>query len=60
MKQNWEQKTLGEVLEVLRNGVNCKQDKKGVEDKISRIESILNADCDISKVGFTTLSKSDK
>jgi len=60
MKQGWEIKTLGDVLEVLRNGVNCKQDKKGFGDKISRIESISNADFDINKVGFTTLSISDK
>lgn len=60
MKQGWDNKTLGDVLDVLRNGVNCKQDKKGVGDKISRIESISNADFDIDKVGYTTLSKSDK
>ena len=60
MKEGWETKSLGDVLEVLRNGVNCKQDKKGSGDKISRIESISNADFDIEKVGFTTLSDSDK
>jgi type I restriction enzyme S subunit len=60
MKQDWEEKTLGDVLDVLRNGANCKQDKKGVGDKISRIESISNADFDINKVGYATLSKSDK
>jgi type I restriction enzyme S subunit len=48
------------VLDVLRNGVNCKQDKKGVGDKVSRIESISNADFDINKVGYAILSKSDK
>jgi type I restriction enzyme S subunit len=60
MKQGWEYKTLGDVLDVLRNGVNCKQDKKGVGDKISRIESISNADFDFDKIGFARLSKSDK
>jgi type I restriction enzyme S subunit len=60
MKEGWLIKKLGDVLDVLRNGVNCKQDKKGVGDKISRIESISNADFDIDKVGFATLSKSDK
>lgn len=60
MREGWETKSLGDVLEVLRNGVNCKQDKKGSGDKISRIESISNADFDIEKVGFTTLSDSDK
>lgn len=56
MKQGWERKTLGDVLDVLRNGVNCKQDKKGVGNKISRIESISNADFDFDKVGYTLLS----
>lgn len=60
MKKDWEYKTLGDVLAVLKNGVNCKQDKKGVGDKISRIESISNADFDIDKVGYTILSKTDK
>ena len=60
MKRVWEEKTLGDVLDVLRNGVNCKQDKKGVGDKVSRIESISNADFDINKVGYAILSKSDK
>jgi type I restriction enzyme S subunit len=60
MKKGWETKKMGEVLAILRNGVNCKQDKKGLGDKISRIESISNADFDIDKVGYTALSKSDK
>lgn len=60
MKLDWEIKTLGEVLDVLRNGVNCKQDKEGIGDKVSRIESISNADFDIDKVGFALLSESDR
>jgi type I restriction enzyme S subunit len=60
MKKGWEEKTINDILSVLRNGVNCKQDKKSIGDKISRIESIANADFDINKVGYATLSKSDK
>ncbi len=60
MIKGWEQKTLSDILDVLRNGVNCKQDKKGIGDKISRIESISNADFDIEKVGFSKLSESNK
>jgi type I restriction enzyme S subunit len=56
----WEVKKFEDVLSVLRNGVNCKQNKKGGGNKISRIESISNADFDIEKVGYAELSKSDK
>ncbi len=56
----WEKKTLGDVLDILRNGINCKQDKKGIGNKISRIESISKAYFDVEKVGYATLSKSDK
>lgn len=50
--EGWVEATLGEVLAVLRNGMNCKQDKKGFGSKISRIESIWNAEFDISRVGY--------
>ena len=60
MKEGWEIKNLGEILEVLRNGVNCQQDKNGNGDKISRIESISSAEFDISKVGYSLLSQTDK
>lgn len=60
LKVDWEQEKFGDVLDVLRNGVNCKQDKNGIGDKISRIESISNAYFDINKVGYAILSESDK
>lgn len=60
MKQGWETKTLREVLAVLRNGINCKQDKSGNGDKISRIESISDARFDLHKVGYAQLCKLDK
>ena len=60
LPKGWEIKKLGDVLEVLRNGVNCKQDKKGVGDKISRIESISNGEFDNEKVGYTDLSDTAK
>ena len=44
MKSGWQTSTLGDVLAVLRNGVNCKQDKRGRGDKISRIESISDGE----------------
>ena len=60
MKAGWEIKTLGEVLAVLRNGVNCKQSKNGEGDKISRIESISDAKFNLEKVGFSELNEAEK
>jgi len=60
MKSGWKSSTLGDVLAVLRNGINCKQDKSGQGEKISRIESISNASFDFGKVGYASLSERDK
>lgn len=60
MKAGWQTSTLGDVLAVIRNGVNCKQDKSGNGDRISRIESISNATFDLDKVGYAELSERDK
>lgn len=60
MKAEWQTSTLGDVLAVLRNGINCKQDKSGKGDKISRIESISDARFDVGKVGYTELSEREK
>ena len=56
----WEVKKLGDVLEVLKNGINCKQNKKGQGEKITRIETIAYAKIDTDKVGFSLLNESDK
>ena len=60
MKKGWITSTLGDVLAVLRNGVNCKQDKSGKGDRISRIESISDASFDLEKVGYSELTERDK
>ncbi len=60
MNSEWQTSTLGDVLAVLRNGVNCKQDKSGKGDKISRIESISTASFDLEKVGYAELTHSEK
>ena len=60
MKAGWQTSKLGEVLAVLRNGVNCKQDKSGNSDRISRIESISDASFNLGKVGYAELSERDK
>ena len=58
--RGWVNATLEDVLEVLRNGVNCKQDKSGFGSKISRIESIWNASFDISRVGYAEVSEAHR
>lgn len=60
MKAGWQTSTLGDVLAVIRNGVNCKQDKSGNGDRVSRIESISDATFDLDKVGYAELSERDK
>jgi type I restriction enzyme S subunit len=60
MKAGWETSRLGDLLAVLRNGINCKQNKSGEGDKISRIESISNALFDVEKVGYAKLSETEK
>jgi type I restriction enzyme S subunit len=60
MKAGWQTSTLGNVLAVIRNGVNCKQDKGGNGDRISRIESISDATFDLDKVGYAELSQREK
>jgi type I restriction enzyme S subunit len=60
MKAGWQTSTLGDVLAVIRNGVNCKQDKSGNGERISRIESISDATFDLDKVGYAELSERDK
>jgi len=60
MKMGWETKALSEVLDILRNGINCKQDKKGLGQKITRIETISQAEFDFNRVGYSNLKESDK
>jgi len=60
MKDGWQTSTLGDVLAVLKNGLNCKQDKSGRGDKVSRIESISDASFDSDRVGYAELSERDK
>jgi type I restriction enzyme S subunit len=58
--KGWVDATLADVLAVLRNGMNCKQDKSGVGSKISRIESIWNARFDITRVGYAEIAEAQK
>lgn len=60
MSEQWPVKTLGEVVETLRNGVNCKQNKSGIGAPISRIETIAQAEINYEKVGFSEISDEKK
>lgn len=60
MKSKWKDQTLGEVLDVIRNGLNCKQTREGDGDPISRIETIATGEFNHEKVGRSILSEADK
>jgi type I restriction enzyme S subunit len=60
MMTDWTETTLGEVLDVLKNGLNCKQTKEKIGQKVSRIESIASASFNIDKVGYSELSRLEK
>jgi len=60
MKAGWDVKPLGDLLSVLKNGINCKQDKSGNGVKISRIESISDATFNSERVGYADLSEAEK
>ncbi len=46
---------LGDVISEIRNGVNCLQNKGGVGEKITRIETISEGHIDLSRVGYCDL-----
>lgn len=60
MIDGWTFSTLGEAVSLIRNGLNCKQNKSGEGDKISRIETIANADVNPDKVGYSVLTNEQK
>jgi type I restriction enzyme, S subunit len=60
MRSGWHSACLGDVLAVLKNGLNCKQDKSGHGQRISRIESISSASFDLARVGYAEISDHDR
>ncbi len=60
MKEEWTQVTLGDALELVRNGLNCKQNKDGVGTPISRIETIATGEFDFQRVGYSEIEARDK
>ena len=60
MNSGWQTARLGDVLALLKNGLNCKQDKSGQGQRISRIESISLASFDLGRVGYAEISDQEK
>ena len=56
----WKTGTIGDILSVIQNGVNCHQDKSGKGLKISRIETIADANINYNKTGFSNLDENQK
>jgi len=56
----WTNGTIEDVLALIQNGINCKQDKSGVGEKITRIETISNSSIDYTKTGFSELDEKQK
>ncbi len=56
----WKNETIGDVLSVIQNGVNCTQDKSGKGLKITRIETIADANINYNKTGFSNLDENRK
>ena len=48
---------IGDAVVKIQNGINCKQDKSGVGNKITRIETIADAEINFKKTGFAQLSQ---
>lgn len=59
-KSGWVDCTLGDVLSLVRNGLNCKQNKDGVGAAISRIETIATGEFNLEKVGYSEISEQDR
>ena len=51
---------LEKVIAHMKNGVNVKQNKNGVGDRLSRIETISDGKFNFDKVGFAELSSDQK
>jgi len=56
----WKHGTIEDVLSMIQNGVNCTQDKSGKGHKITRIETIADANINYGKTGFSELDEKQK
>lgn len=60
LPHNWELKTFGDVLSLITNGINGKQNKAALGIPVSRIETIANQSIDMSRVGYLESYDNDK
>ena len=56
----WTRCCIGDVLTLIQNGVNCKQDKSGVGQKITRIETIADSTINYERTGFAELNEKQR
>ena len=56
----WTHGCIGDVLALIQNGLNCKQNKTGLGDKITRIETIASSTINYEKTGFSELDSKQK
>lgn len=56
----WKSSIIGEVLAVIKNGINCEQNKIPIGNKITRIETIAKKRFDFERVGFASLTEVEK
>jgi type I restriction enzyme S subunit len=57
---SWTTSTLGDVLAVIKNGINCEQNKIPVGNKITRIETIARKVFDFERVGYADLTEAER
>ncbi len=57
---SWKKSTIGNVLSVIKNGINCEQSKDKLGEKITRIETIAHKIFDFERVGYAKLTESEK
>jgi len=57
---SWKKSTIGDILSIVKNGINCKQNKKLIGEKITRIETIAKKFFDYQRVGYASLTEDEK
>ncbi len=55
----WKNGCIGDVLAKIQNGINCKQNKSGFGNKITRIETIADSEINYKKTGFAQLTQAE-
>lgn len=57
---SWTKSKIGDVLSVVKNGINCAQNKIPIGEKITRIETIAKKSFDFQRVGYANLTENEK